>query len=236
MFSHLFHWKDRSPHKWTIDLRTGSIIMTDWISFTVSLTDHILQKDSLEAVPFRLTPNIQHFVTSLGLESLFLPGMMAVARVLLGEFSTSASFELENLLLLLLKDELSSRRPLDPSVYNNGNNTFLGPHLLLFQSLDILYQRLLAMAGTKERDKLATDQLVTIASMPPGSFLPNVSVSAGAGASSNTSTSNTSSHTLPLGNASPSFVPIHQHLLDLLNAAVNPQNLSSMNPLWHPWF
>jgi transformation/transcription domain-associated protein len=33
-----------------------------------------------EAVPFRFTPNMQHFVTPIGIEGLMTSGMMAIAR------------------------------------------------------------------------------------------------------------------------------------------------------------
>ena len=35
-----------------------------------------------EAVPFRLTPNLQHFITPVGLEGIFSASLMAIARSL----------------------------------------------------------------------------------------------------------------------------------------------------------
>jgi len=38
--------------------------------------------DVTEAVPFRLTPNLQHFMTAVGLEGVFSSALMAIARSL----------------------------------------------------------------------------------------------------------------------------------------------------------
>ena len=37
---------------------------------------------SSDAVPFRYTPNLQHFVNPIGMEALFCPGIVAIARAL----------------------------------------------------------------------------------------------------------------------------------------------------------
>ena len=37
---------------------------------------------SQEAVPFRLTPNLQHFMGSIGMEGAFTAALMAIARSL----------------------------------------------------------------------------------------------------------------------------------------------------------
>ena len=35
-----------------------------------------------EPVPFRLTPNIQHFITPIGVEGVLVTGIMSIARAL----------------------------------------------------------------------------------------------------------------------------------------------------------
>jgi len=200
--------------------------MTDWLSAVTgsNLTDHLLlETPSLNHVPFRMTPNLQHFISSLGLEAHFLPGMMATARVLLGEFSTSTAFELENYLLLFLKDEFL----LSSSVASATEPT-LTLHAKLFQALDVVYQRFLAMAGHEERENLAADHLVTLATMPPGAPIPTSSSNSPTGTNMVDTSSQPQSPLL--------HFPVHQHLLNLLNAAVNPHNLGAMPSMWLSWF
>ncbi|QRW02146.1 phosphatidylinositol 3- and 4-kinase [Ceratobasidium sp. AG-Ba] len=54
-----------------------------------------------EVCPFRFTPNMQHFVTPIGIEGLLTSGIMAIARGL-----TEPSFDLEQQLSLFLRDEV----------------------------------------------------------------------------------------------------------------------------------
>ncbi len=57
---------------------------------------------SQEPVPFRLTPNMQHFITPTGVEGLLTSAVMAMARSL-----TLPEFDLESCLSLFLRDEVS---------------------------------------------------------------------------------------------------------------------------------
>lgn len=58
---------------------------------------------SQEPVPFRLTPNMQHFITPTGVEGLLTSAVMAIARSL-----TLPEFDLESCLSLFLRDEVCS--------------------------------------------------------------------------------------------------------------------------------
>ncbi len=53
--------------------------MVDIITGTSTIS-HIFSSN--ESVPFRFTPNIQHFVTPVGTEALLVPGIVAIARAL----------------------------------------------------------------------------------------------------------------------------------------------------------
>jgi phosphatidylinositol kinase/protein kinase (PI-3 family) len=213
-----FACPDRRPAHFQIDMTTGTVFLTDWLEAlkAPTLVSHLRHGPS-QPVPFRMTPNLQHFITPLGLESLFLPSIMAAARVLLGEFSTSSVFELENYLLLFLKDESLAH----PSAFPSSTCDPIAFHTLLFQALDLIYQRFLAMAGHEEREKLSTEHLVTLASMPPGTPMPSSTTPLHATTGATDTTQSSLLH-----------VPVHQHLLNLLNAAVNPQNLRAMPPMW----
>lgn len=54
-----------------------------------------------EHVPFRLTPNMQHFITPTGVEGLLTSAVMAMARSL-----TNPEFDLPSCLTLFLRDEV----------------------------------------------------------------------------------------------------------------------------------
>ena len=58
------------------------------------------QMEILEAVPFRLTPNLQHFVTRTGIEGPFISTMLALSRVL-----SDPSLQFEDFLGIFLRDE-----------------------------------------------------------------------------------------------------------------------------------
>jgi hypothetical protein len=55
-----------------------------------------------EKVPFRLTPNMQHFITPTGIEGLLTSSVIAMARSL-----SMPEFDLESCLSLFLRDEVS---------------------------------------------------------------------------------------------------------------------------------
>lgn len=56
-----------------------------------------------EAIPFRFTPNIQEFITPIGIEGLFTSCLMATARCL-----TEPEFELDQYICLFVRDELAT--------------------------------------------------------------------------------------------------------------------------------
>ena len=80
-------------------------------------TDHILlvydQRNhtlgSAEQVPFRLTPNMQSFMTASGLEGIFATSLMSIARSL-----TEPEYDLENFLHLFIRDLLITWNPVPP--------------------------------------------------------------------------------------------------------------------------
>ena len=108
------------------DLQLGAATKYVYINYTtpqtyaslsgVAHTAPVLQ--SSEAVPFRFTPNMQHFVTPNGMEGLMTSGIMAIGRCLTEPEVSSPSFEvqisnpyasqydLEQQLNLFLRDEV----------------------------------------------------------------------------------------------------------------------------------
>lgn len=71
-----------------------------------------------ESVPFRFTPNIQDYITPVGIEGLFTSSLMATARSL-----TEPELELDQYLSLFIRDELitwhmSNHRPVTDSQFH----------------------------------------------------------------------------------------------------------------------
>lgn len=116
---------NRNPNRFNFSLKTGLMYMSEILPSKSSLfmegagralhwsfsTDPCLRYIALdntrpdhrcpEKVPFRLTPNMQHFITPAGVEGLLTSGVMAIARSL-----SQPEFDLESTLSLFLRDEV----------------------------------------------------------------------------------------------------------------------------------
>ncbi|KAG2212646.1 hypothetical protein INT47_000623 [Mucor saturninus] len=96
--SYLFSVGHRTPHKITLSRKNGNIWMTEllpgWNQSTPLLGNG-------ESVPFRFTPNIQEYITPVGIEGLFTSCLLATARSL-----TEPELELDQYLSLFIRDEL----------------------------------------------------------------------------------------------------------------------------------
>ena len=69
----------RQPQKMHISLRTGNVWFAEPVP-TIAASSALLTNS--DPVPFRLTPNIQHFITPAGLEGLFSSALLSIARSL----------------------------------------------------------------------------------------------------------------------------------------------------------
>ncbi|KAF8760148.1 PI3 PI4-kinase family [Rhizoctonia solani] len=96
--SFFFSANGRMPQRFHISRSTGRMFMSDLLP-TWNNKHPIIH--NAEAVPFRFTPNMQHFVTPIGIEGLMTSGMMAIARGL-----TEPEYDLEQQLTLFLRDEV----------------------------------------------------------------------------------------------------------------------------------
>ncbi|KAI5124824.1 hypothetical protein M0805_005454 [Coniferiporia weirii] len=88
----------RQPARFHVSRATGQIYMSEILPGVNSQTSQIVH---LESVPFRFTPNLQHFVNPTGTEALFCPGIVAIARAL-----TKPEYELDQHLCLFVRDEV----------------------------------------------------------------------------------------------------------------------------------
>ncbi|KAI8989366.1 hypothetical protein BDB01DRAFT_537511 [Pilobolus umbonatus] len=96
--SYLFSVAHRTPHKVTISRINGNVWMTEFLPGW-NPSNPLLGNG--EYVPFRFTPNIQDYITPIGIEGLFISCLMATARSL-----TEPELELDQYLSLFVRDEL----------------------------------------------------------------------------------------------------------------------------------
>ncbi|KAI8605964.1 hypothetical protein EDD21DRAFT_315697 [Dissophora ornata] len=90
----------RFPTKWFISLQTGNVWTSDMLPVFSPQTTTFTNS---EPVPFRFTPNIQHFITPTGVEGVFTSALMSIARCL-----TEPEFEFDQYLGIFIRDELVS--------------------------------------------------------------------------------------------------------------------------------
>ncbi|KAJ3404672.1 hypothetical protein HDU80_002517 [Chytriomyces hyalinus] len=139
--TYLFSIGHRYPSKFNISMATGNVWASELMP-TMANVNFLFQ--SADSVPFRLTPNIQHFITPMGLDGVFTSGVMAIARGLI-----EPEAELEDYLSIFVRDELVtfqnvSRKP-----------AFQEQQLrdLVNQNCDLLVKRTQALACKAEREK-----------------------------------------------------------------------------------
>ncbi|ORX57551.1 hypothetical protein DM01DRAFT_1302758 [Hesseltinella vesiculosa] len=96
--SYIFSVGHRTPQKIAVSRATGGVWMME-------VLPGFHQSNPLfgngEMVPFRFTPNIQHFMTPVGIEGLFTSCLMATARCL-----TEPELELDQYLNIFIRDEV----------------------------------------------------------------------------------------------------------------------------------
>ncbi|GAN05230.1 conserved hypothetical protein [Mucor ambiguus] len=100
LMAYIFSVGHRMPHKIMISRSTGNVWMTELLPGWNSANPLF---GNGEAIPFRFTPNIQEFITPIGIEGLFTSCLMATARCL-----TEPEFELDQYLCLFVRDELAT--------------------------------------------------------------------------------------------------------------------------------
>ncbi|WVR08546.1 hypothetical protein IAU60_005601 [Kwoniella sp. DSM 27419] len=116
---------NRTPSRFYISRKTGSMYMTEILPAFAPGQPLIA---SQETVPFRLTPNMQNFITRVGVEGVVTAATTAISRCL-----SQPEFDLSGTLCLFIRDELliwhntymkDSRMesPLITHVYKNVDN------------------------------------------------------------------------------------------------------------------
>jgi transformation/transcription domain-associated protein len=106
----------RAPSRFQFSRKTGGMYMSEILpgAQIVSTFDHAPNANrtataagtpiitSSEAVPFRLTPNMQHFITKTGVEGTVTAVLTALSKSL-----TGPEFDLSGILTIFLRDEVS---------------------------------------------------------------------------------------------------------------------------------
>lgn len=100
LMAYIFSVGHRMPHKIMISRSTGNVWMTELLPGWNAANPLF---GNGEAIPFRFTPNIQEFITPIGIEGMFTSCLMATARCL-----TEPEFELDQYLCLFVRDELAT--------------------------------------------------------------------------------------------------------------------------------
>lgn len=170
----------------------------------------------IEPVPFRLTPNIQSYVGSIGVEGLLTSSISSCART----FAKSDS-DLSDYLSIFIRDELllwylnyiSMQQTASESSNSEQSKSVSG--IISGDFFENPFERLEA-AGIDERAFFARVQ--------QNSELIIKRAQALACRKEQEQSLDT-----------PSF-PLFQSILDLLSCATNPQKLAQMDGHWHPWF
>ncbi|RKP06117.1 phosphatidylinositol kinase, partial [Thamnocephalis sphaerospora] len=98
--THTLGVNGRSPHKYHVSRTTGNIWTAELFPCMCALTQDFATTD---AVPFRLTPNLQHFITPSGIEGTFSASLMCIANAFV-----ESRAEVDDLLGIFVRDELSA--------------------------------------------------------------------------------------------------------------------------------
>lgn len=149
--TYVFSISSRNPGRFQVSRDTGLIAMTELLPGTLpyvscspdahrsgitGISAHLPVFATTDVVPFRFTPNMQHFVGPLFTDGLLAPGIMAI-----GQSLTEPEFDLEYHLCLFSRDEVSSWLSLRQKPWN--------PTELLFkQSVNANIENLVKKAET----------------------------------------------------------------------------------------
>ncbi|RUP49800.1 hypothetical protein BC936DRAFT_141434 [Jimgerdemannia flammicorona] len=131
----------RQPYKFFISRNNGNIWMTELLPVW-SQNGPVFATG--ESVPFRLTPNIQNFITPVGVEGMFTSSLMAVARCL-----TEPEFELDQYLSIFIRDELVTWHSIN---HKPANDQQLREHVA--RNVDYVLKKTQFLSCKMEREKV----------------------------------------------------------------------------------
>lgn len=141
--TYLLSSNQRYPQKFHISCKTGNVWTSD-IKPNVATGSWLISLAIAETVPFRLTPNIQNFITPVGLEGPFTASMIAIGRAL-----CEPSNEMHDYLAIYLKEELISNFQMNRKSLLTDENL----KEYVNQNVDLLVKRTQAISCKIERDE-----------------------------------------------------------------------------------
>lgn len=102
--TYVFFISARTPGRIHISRSSGSVVMSDLLP---SFNPQMPQYKSPDATPFRLSPNMQHFIGPIGVEGILTSSLMAIGRCL-----SEPNGKFEDVLGIFVKDDLPRDAPL----------------------------------------------------------------------------------------------------------------------------
>lgn len=215
--TYIMHMSVRYPSKINIAHRNGDIWSSDLLP---SINSQRGQFHNPEAVPFRLTPNIQILMGPIAVEGIFTSSLMAIARCL-AEYDSG--YEMEQTLSIFVRDEMFnwiSTRSGGGGVGGHGAGMELGrledPNELR-EIVGVNVQHI-----TRRARMLGTTQLGTA-----GGAQANANGEGAAGAQGQ--------QQVVQQNSATGVLPACQNVVDLVSKATDPSKLANMDGLWYPW-
>jgi transformation/transcription domain-associated protein len=149
--TYVMHMNTRNPSKMSVSRSSGRIWGSELIP-SMAVGKPILHNS--EAVPFRLTPNLQTLMGPLNMEGIFAPAVMTVARSLI---EPEGDAQLEMQLSIFMRDEMSHWFT---SQHKSGQLT---PEVLresVTQNSEMVVKRASALGGLPTGNNLPANQSV----------------------------------------------------------------------------
>ncbi|KAK7885224.1 transcription-associated protein 1 [Exophiala xenobiotica] len=143
--TYIMHMSARYPMKFSVSRSTGDIWASDLLPNLNSARAYFFNP---EAVPFRLSPNLQTLMGPLAVEGIFTASLMAIARCLAEQ---DQGYEMEQQLSIFVRDEMYNWAAGRSSANNPNEVKMEGQHLreLVAQNADFIVRRALTLAKTQ---------------------------------------------------------------------------------------
>ncbi|KAK5071536.1 transcription-associated protein 1 [Lithohypha guttulata] len=237
--TYIMYMAARYPSKINIARRNGDIWSSDLLPSINSQRGLFLNP---EAVPFRLTPNIQILMGPIAVEGIFTSSLMAIARCLAEHDS---GYDMEQTLAIFVRDEMYnwiSTRSGGGGVGGHGAGIELGrledPNELrevVAVNVQSITRRA-RMLGTTQLGVTPTPPTAANANANTNTANTNGEGSAAAVAAATnptTAVATTANPNAPAGVGG--VLPACQNVVDLVSKATDPSKLAQMDGLWYPW-
>jgi transformation/transcription domain-associated protein len=211
--TYIMHMSGRYPMKLSISKRTGDIWASDALP-NLSSGKAVLYNP--EAVPFRLTPNLQTLMGPLAVEGIFTASLMAIAR---GLAEGDQGYEMAQLLAVFVRDEMyawAAGRGVAALNEMQGEKLREGVGI----NVESVIRRALSLCRTQNVGANAG---------------PSAGAGAGAAAGGEGAQNGAGANGTASSSASVGVLPACQNVVDLVSRATNPEKLASMDAMWLAW-